>query len=92
MSISLAGKGVSKGCRQPQGPLIKVFGVSIDAYCRGGFNETIGGRVRLRRPEITLILLKVVFWWSLIRVDFRSVLSFGIGSSAELGMPRTKVS
>jgi hypothetical protein len=60
MSISLAGKGVSKGCRRPQRPLIKVYGVSIDAYCRGGFNEIIGGRVRHRRPEILPIYSKVV--------------------------------
>ena len=60
MSISLAGKGVSKGCRRSQRPLIKVYGVSIDAYCRGGFNETIGGRVQHRRPELLLILFKKV--------------------------------
>ncbi len=36
---------VSKWCQWPQGPLIKVYGVSIYAYCHGGFNETIGGRV-----------------------------------------------
>ncbi len=39
------GKGgfVSKWCRRPQGPLIKVYGVSIDVYCHSGFNKTIGG-------------------------------------------------
>ncbi len=30
--------------------------MSIDAYFCGGFNETIGGRVRHRRPELSLIL------------------------------------
>ncbi len=35
---------VSKWCRRPQGPLIRVCGVSIDAYFHGGFNETFGGR------------------------------------------------
>ncbi len=44
---------MSKWCRRPQGPLIKVYGVCIDAYCHGGFNETIGGRVRHRRPDIS---------------------------------------
>jgi hypothetical protein len=44
---------VSKWCRQPQGPLIKVCGVSLDAYCHGGFNEIIGGHVRHQRPEIS---------------------------------------
>ena len=32
----------------------------IDAYFHGGFNETIGGRVRHRRPELSLILLNKV--------------------------------
>jgi len=56
----IEGEGVSIWCRLPQGPLIRVCGVSIDAYFQGGFNETIGGRVRHRRPELSLILLKVV--------------------------------
>ncbi len=43
------------GCRWPQGPLIKVYEMSMDAYCHGGFNETIGGCVRLRRPDISPI-------------------------------------
>jgi hypothetical protein len=40
---------------RPQGPLIRVCGMSINAYFHGGFNETIGGRVRLLRPETSLI-------------------------------------
>ena len=34
--------------------------MSIDAYFQGGFNATIGGRVRHRRPELSLILLNKV--------------------------------
>jgi hypothetical protein len=44
------------------GPLIRVCGVSMDVSFQGGSNETIGGRARLRRPELSLILLKL-FWW-----------------------------
>ncbi len=41
---------------QPQGPLIRVCGVSntIDASFHGGYNDTIGGRLRPRRPETLL--------------------------------------
>ena len=53
-------EGASKWCWGPQGSLIRVCGVSIDAYFHGGFNETIGGRVRHRRPELSLILLNKV--------------------------------
>ncbi len=31
------------------------MGVPMDATFYGGSNDTIGGRVRLRRPEISLI-------------------------------------
>jgi hypothetical protein len=40
---------------RPQGPLIKMCGVSLDATFHGGSNDTIGGRGRLRRPEISPI-------------------------------------
>jgi hypothetical protein len=45
-----------KWCSRPQGPLIRMCGVSIDAYFHGGFNETIGGRVRHWRPELCCFL------------------------------------
>jgi hypothetical protein len=48
-------RGVSIWCWGPQGPLIRVSGVSMDVYFQGGSNETIGGRVRHRRPELSLI-------------------------------------
>jgi hypothetical protein len=38
----------------PQEPLIRVCEVSMDASFHGGSNDTIGGRVRPRRPEILL--------------------------------------
>jgi hypothetical protein len=53
-------EGASKWCWGPQGSLIRVCGVSTDGYFHGGFNETIGGRVRHRRPELSLILLNKV--------------------------------
>ena len=53
-------EGASKWCWGPQGSLIRVCGVFIDAYFHGGFNETIGGRVRHRGPELLLILLNKV--------------------------------
>ena len=37
--------------------VIRVCGVSLDASFHGGSNETIGGRVRLRRPE------QLPFWY-----------------------------
>jgi hypothetical protein len=37
---------------RPQGPLIKMCGVFLDATFHGGSNDTIGGRGRLRRPDI----------------------------------------
>jgi hypothetical protein len=40
--------------RQLQGLLIKICEVSMDAPFHGRSNDIIGGRVRLRRPEISL--------------------------------------
>ncbi len=40
---------------RPQGPLIKMCEVFLDATFHGGSNDTIGGRGRLRRPEISPI-------------------------------------
>ncbi len=40
---------------RPQAPLIKMCGMFMDATFNGGSNDTIGGRGRLRRPEISLI-------------------------------------
>ncbi len=37
---------------RPQGPLIRTYGLCLDAAFHGGFNYNIGGRVRYRRPEI----------------------------------------
>ncbi len=36
-----------------QGPLNRICGVSMDAPFHSGSNDTISGRVRLRRPEIS---------------------------------------
>jgi hypothetical protein len=49
---------VSIWCWGPQGPLIREL--SMDVSFQGGSNETIGGHVRLWRPELSLISLKVV--------------------------------
>ncbi len=38
---------------RPQGPLVRVCGMSMGAGSHGGSNETIGGCIRLRRQEIT---------------------------------------
>ena len=40
---------------RPQGPLIKMCRVCMDATFHGGSNDIIGGRGRLRRPEISPI-------------------------------------
>jgi hypothetical protein len=45
-------RGVSIWFRGPQGPLIRVCGVSMDASFHGGSNGTIDGFVRRRRPEV----------------------------------------
>ena len=37
-----------------------VCGVSIDASLHGGSNDTIGGRVRHRRPEISPVWFGIV--------------------------------
>ncbi len=37
---------------QPQGPLIKMCGLFLDATFHGGFNDTIGRRGRLQQPKI----------------------------------------
>jgi hypothetical protein len=37
-----------------------VCGMSMNTYFHGGSNETIGGRVRLRRPELLPFWFKVV--------------------------------
>jgi hypothetical protein len=60
--LNLSGKSVcvSKRCRRPQGPLIRVCGVSIDVYFHGGFNEIISDCVRHHRTEISLMQLEVV--------------------------------
>ncbi len=42
------------------GPLITVCEVSMDARFHDGFNDTMGGCVRLRGPEISLFWLEVV--------------------------------
>jgi hypothetical protein len=44
-------------------PLIKMCGVFMDATFHGGSNDTIGGRVRHRRPEISPIFS---YPWQLI--------------------------
>ena len=38
---------------RPQGPLIREFEVSMDASFQAGSNDTIGGHVRHRRPDIS---------------------------------------
>ncbi len=40
--------------------VIRVCGVSMNTSFHGGSNETIGGRVRLRRPELLPFWFKVV--------------------------------
>jgi hypothetical protein len=40
--------------------VIRVCGVSMEASFHGSSNETIGGRVRLRQPEISL------FWFAVV--------------------------
>jgi hypothetical protein len=55
------------------GALIKMSGVPMDATFHGGSNDTIGGRVRLRRPEISPIrpdlqkeqtsVVNTVYYW-----------------------------
>jgi hypothetical protein len=40
--------------------VIRVCGVSMNTSFHGGSNETIGGRVRLRRPELLLFWFEVV--------------------------------
>jgi hypothetical protein len=42
------------------GPLIRVCEVSMDALFHDGFNDTMGGWVRLRGPEISPFWLEVV--------------------------------
>jgi hypothetical protein len=46
-------------CQRPQGPLSIVCGVSIDASLHGGSNDTIGSRVRHRRPEILRFFIRL---------------------------------
>ncbi len=41
-------------------PVSRVCGVSMGASFHGGLKETIGGRVRLRRPEISPFWFEVV--------------------------------
>ncbi len=40
--------------------VIKVCGVSMNTSFHGGSNETIGGRVRLRQPEL------LPFWFEVV--------------------------
>ncbi len=40
---------------RPQGPMIRICGVPMEATFHGGSNDTIGSHVRLQRPEISLI-------------------------------------
>ncbi len=47
------GVGVSIWCRGPQGPLIRVCGVSMDSFFQGGSNDTIGELGRHQQPEIS---------------------------------------
>jgi hypothetical protein len=56
----LRGGDVSIWCRQPQGTLIRMCGVFIDAYFHGGLNETIRDRVRPRPLEISPFWFEVV--------------------------------
>ncbi len=41
--------------------VIRVCGVSMNTSFHGGSNETIGGRVRLRWPELLPFWFEVVF-------------------------------
>jgi hypothetical protein len=65
-----------------------VCGVSMDAFFHGGLNETVGGRVRFRRPEILPFWFEVALQpqGSLIRVCEMSMdASFHSGSNETIG-------
>jgi hypothetical protein len=58
LSAAMSDFGGQSYCRfglkfwRPQGSLIRALGVSMDASLHGGSNNTIGGRVQPRRPEL----------------------------------------
>jgi hypothetical protein len=52
--VVLAASGASNLLPVTTTSVIRAFGVSMDASFHGGSNDTIGGRVRPRRPEILL--------------------------------------
>jgi len=71
---------VSLWCWCPQGPLLRVCGVSLDAPVHGGSNDTISGRVRPRRPEISPV------WFGLVRRPQRALIRVcGVSMEAWLG-------
>jgi hypothetical protein len=85
---SAAGFSVSSGeVSGSQWHLIRVCGVSMNAPVHGSSNDTIGGRVRPRRPEISPV------WFGLVQRPQRPLIRvYGVSMEAWLGSSNDTIS